>query len=303
MELRHLRAFVAVGEELHFGRAAQRLHVAQPPLSQLIKGLERELGVELFTRTTRQVKLTPTGKVFLEYVRSALDAVDRARESVRRAGRGEIGQIRVGFTGLTTCRVLPVVARAYRERFPQVRLDLHTAMFSGEQVQGLLDGVIDVGFIRIGVSTPKLESRVLEDDPIVLVLSESHPLTSHESIRLADLAAERFVSYPSRRGSSLRDAVVIACTAAGFTPQVVQEAPDTHTIMSLVGADVGVALLPGSVADLHMEGVVYRPVSDPTPQVPLAMAWRRGDDSPVLAGFLRVATDVLQIRPRQPLAS
>jgi DNA-binding transcriptional LysR family regulator len=292
MELRHLRAFAAVAEELHFGRAAARLHMAQPPLSQQIKHLERDLGVLLLERTTRQVRLTNAGAVFLEHARRVLAEADRARESVLLTEQGERGEIRVGLTGVTTWRLLPRMTRAYRSRYPLVRLELHPAVFSAAQLSALLDGSIDVGFLRAPVPPP-LASRMLMNEQLVAVIPEEHPLGARSSVALADLAEENFVSYPARQGSSLRDAAMRACAEVGFWPRVVQEAPDTYTVVALVGAAVGVALLPASAEKLQLEGVVFRPVTGADVQVPITLAWREGDPSPVLAGFLDVAAEIL----------
>jgi DNA-binding transcriptional LysR family regulator len=292
VELRHLRAFTAVAEELHFGRAAARLHMAQPPLSQQIKHLERDLGVLLLERTTRQVRLTNAGAVFLEHARRVLIEADRARESVLLTEQGERGEIRVGLTGVTTWRLLPRMTRAYRERYPLVRLELHPTVFSGAQVSALLDGRIDVGILRSPVPPP-LASRTLLDEALVAVLPEEHALAARPSVALADLAEENFVSYPARQGSALRDTAMRACASVGFWPRVVQEAPDTYTVVALVGAAVGVALLPASAERLQFEGVVFRPVTGADVQAPIALAWRDGDPSPVLAGFLAVAAETL----------
>ncbi|WP_219415096.1 LysR substrate-binding domain-containing protein [Pseudonocardia nigra] len=292
MELRHLRAFAAVAEELHFGRAAARLHMAQPPLSQQIKTLERDLGVLLLERTTRQVRLTNAGAVFLEHARRVLAEADRARESVLLTEQGERGEIRVGLTGVTTWRLLPRLTRAYRERYPLVRLELNPTVFTGAQLNALLDGGIDVGILRAPVP-PLLASRTLLDEELVAVLPDDHPLATRPSVPLGELAGENFVSYPPRQGSSLRDRAFSACSAVGFWPRVVQEAADTYTVVALVGAAVGVALLPASAERLQFEGVVFRPVTGADVRVPVALAWREGDPSPVLAGFLAIAEEVL----------
>jgi DNA-binding transcriptional LysR family regulator len=291
MELRHLRAFAAVAEELHFGRAAARLHIAQPPLSQQIKYLERDLGVQLLERTTRQVRLTNAGAVFLEHARRVLAEADRARESVLLTERGERGEIRVGLTGATTWRLLPRMTRAYRARYPLVRLELHPSVFSGAQISGLLDGGIDVSLLRAPVPAP-LASRTLLDEELVAVLPDDHPLAARTSIPLADLAEENFVSYPDRQGSNLRDTAMRACAAVGFWPRVVQEAQDTYTVVALVAAAVGVALLPASAQWLHFEGVAFRRVTGADVRAPVSLTWRAGDESPVLAGFLSIAREI-----------
>ena len=290
MELRHLRAFTAVAEELHFGRAAARLHMAQPPLSQQIRHLERDLGVQLLERTTRRVRLTNSGVVFLEHARRVLAEADRARESVLLTEQGERGEIRVGLTGATTWRLLPRMTRAYRARYPLVRLELHPSVFSGAQISALLDGGIDVGLLRAPVPAP-LACRTLLDEELVAVLPDEHPLAARPSVPLTDLARENFVSYPDRQGSNLRDVAFRACASVGFWPRVVQEAQDTYTVVALVAAAVGVALLPASAEWLHFEGVAFRPVTGADLRVPVALTWRPGDESPVLAGFLAVARE------------
>jgi DNA-binding transcriptional LysR family regulator len=292
MELRHLRAFAAVAEELHFGRAAARLHMAQPPLSQQIKHLERDLGVLLLERTTRQVRLTNAGVVFLDHARRVLAEADRARESVLLAERGERGEIRLGLTGVTTWRLLPRMTRAYRERYPLVRLELHPAVFSGPQTSSLLDGGIDVDILRAPVPPP-LASRTLVEEELMAVLPEEHPLAARPAVALTDLAEENFVSYPAQQGSFLRDTAMRACSSVGFWPRVAQEAKDTYTVVALVAAAVGVALLPESAEELQFEGVVFRPVTGADVRVPIALAWRDGDPSPVLANFLAVAAATL----------
>jgi DNA-binding transcriptional LysR family regulator len=292
VELRHLRAFAAVAEELHFGRAAARLHIAQPPLSQQIKHLERDLGVRLLERTTRRVRLTNAGAVFLEHTRRVLAEADRARESVLRTEQGERGEIRVGLTGATTWRLLPRLTRAYRERYPLVRLELHPSVFSGAQIGSLLDGGIDVALLRAPVPV-LLASRTVLDEELVAVLPDEHPLAARASVPLAELAGENFVSYPDRQGSNLRDAAMRACADAGFWPRVVQEAQDTYTVVALAAAAVGVALLPASAEWLHFEGVAFRPVTGADVRVPVALTWRPDDESRILAGFLEVAADLL----------
>lgn len=294
MELRHLRAFLAVAEELHFGRAASRLRIAQPALSQQVKQLEQDLGAVLLERTTRQVRLTGTGAAFVGHARRVLDDIERARESVLLTECGERGEIHVGVTGAITWRLLPRVARTYRERYPLVRMELHPARFSSAQVGALYDGQIDVGFLRTPVPPGPLTSRIILNEALVAVLPEGHPLAHHREVALAELSDENFVSYPSMQGSTLRDAAVHACWSAGFTPRVVQEAPDTHTVVALVSAAVGVALLPASAETLQFEGVVFAPIAgDVDVRVPIALAWRRNDRSPVLARFLAIAEEVL----------
>jgi DNA-binding transcriptional LysR family regulator len=240
------------------------------------------------------VRLTSAGAVFLEHAHRVLREAERARESVLVTERGERGELRVGVTGVITWRLLPRMARAYRRRYPHVRLELRPSVFSAAQVSALIDGQIDVGFLRAPVPAGPLASRVILNESLMAVLPQDHPLAGEPEVHLVDLADDAFVSYVSMQGSALRDAAVHACFSAGFTPRVVQEAPDTHTVVALVGAAVGVALMPASAETLQIEGVVFTPIAGGVDvRVPIALAWREGDTSPVLAGFLATAEEVL----------
>ena len=289
MELRHLRAFLVVAEELHFGRAARRLHMSQPPLSQQIKRLEQEVGARLLDRSTREVALTSAGRAFRAEARRALDAVDAACTAARRAERGDTGTIRLGFTGPSSYHVLPALARRFGEDNPGVRLVLAPPSFSGELTGALRDGEIDLGFVRLPVSAPGLTVRTLQREPFVAVLPDRHPLAGADVIDLPELADDPFVAYPAMRGSVLRDKLGAACLTAGFSPRIVQEAPDTHTLVSLVGTGIGVTLLPAAARHLVLEGVRYLPLRDVAIDVPLGMAWREDDPNPALAAFLDTA--------------
>jgi DNA-binding transcriptional LysR family regulator len=292
IELRHLQTFVVVAEELHFTRAAERLHMAQPPLSNTIKQLEQELGARLFERTTRRVRLTGAGEVYLVHARNALAELDRGRESVLMALGGERGRIGVGLTGITTGRLLSRLARSYRARYPHVQLDLHPEAFSGPQEDALLDNRIDVGFLRHNVSSGLLASRPLFEEQLVATLPEQHHLAGREVVSIADLAGEDFVSYPPGQGSQLRQVFLAACSEAGFRPRVRQEAHDTHMVVALVSAEVGVALMPASVERFEVEGVVFRPLAERRHTLPVVLAWRAGDSSPVLGRFLDLSEEM-----------
>jgi DNA-binding transcriptional LysR family regulator len=286
MELRLLRYFVAVAEERHFGRAAERLHIAQPPLSQQIKQLEADLGVQLLVRSTRKVELTPAGERYLDRARAILASLEAARTEASRIAAGEIGRLAIGFTGSATYELLPALARVLRRDLPDVELDLKGEMLTPRQEAGLADGTLDLGFLRPPVRDPDLEVRVLRREPLIALLPEAHPLAQRSTVRLAELREEPFISYPSQHRSVVHDAVFAACERAGFRPLVVQEVAETSTLVVFVAAGAGVALVPASVRHLQITGAVFRPLAGTTAEVELAAAMRAGDDSPVLARVL-----------------
>jgi DNA-binding transcriptional LysR family regulator len=288
MELRHLRAFVAVAEELHFGRAARRLGVAQPPLSQLIRRLERDLGVALFTRTNRRVALTEAGAVLLPEARRIARDAEAAVDLVRRAQRGEVGRLTLGFVGSATDAVLPAILRAYRAECPEVMLDLRQ-LTSTEQAAALRAGALTAGLLRPPLDpthAAALAGETLLREPLVVALPHDHRLAGRGRVALKDLAGEPWILYPRERQPATYDQILAACRRAGFAPRVVQEAVEMQTIAGLVAAGLGVSLVPASVAGLRPAGVVYRPLPYPAPFVELTIAWRRDDDSALLAGFL-----------------
>lgn len=289
MELRRLRYFVAVAEECHFGRAAERLHIAQPPLSQQIKALEGALGVRLLTRSTRRVSLTPAGERYLGRARTILAAVDAAGVEANRVAAGEAGRLAIGFTGTATYELLPALTRALRAELPDVALDLTGEMLTPRQVSALSDGTIDLGFLRPPVHDAGLHVRVLRTESLIVALPQTHRLANRASVRLADLYLDTFISYPSLHRSVVHDAVFDACGRAGFRPADIQEVGETSTMVAFVAAGLGVALVPASVQHLHITGAIFRPLADVTADVELAAAWRAGDDSPVLARVLAQA--------------
>ena len=282
MELRHLRYFVAVAEERHFGRAAQRLHIAQPPLSQQIRRLEAELGEPVLYRTTRSVELSPAGEVLLERGREILASVDSAIADARRAARGEYGRLAIGFTGSSTYALLPALAAALRAELPGVVLDLRGELLTPAQVTRLLDGSLDLGFLRPPVHERDLSTEVLRSEPLVVVLPESHSLAGPESVPLQLLENEPFVTYPLR--SIVRDAVEDACARHGFQPRATHEVAETSTLVSFVAAGLGVSLVPASVTNMTVRGAVYRPLTQDSTRVELAVAWRRHDHQHPLLG-------------------
>lgn len=286
MELRHLRYFVAVAEELHFSRAAARLHIAQPPLSQQIRHLEHELGVALFTRTRRRVELTAAGRAFLDESRRMLEQVERAARIAQRVGGGEVGQLAIGFVPSADLDLLPRVLGVWHARFPDVELELQT-MLPAAQVDALLGGAIQVGFVRMPVAARGLVVEPIESEPLVAVLPARHRLARRAEVAIADLAGDPILSFPRHVAPGYYDVIISACRAAGFTPRVIHPG-SMQTNLALVSAGLGVSLLPASIRNLRRAGVVYRPMAAPVPVVDMAVVWRRDERSPVVPAFLDV---------------
>jgi DNA-binding transcriptional LysR family regulator len=288
VDLRRLRYFVAVAEERHFGRAAERLHIAQPPLSQQIQRLEAEVGSPLLYRTTRSVELAPAGEVLLDRAREILAAVRSAAEDAQRAARGEYGHLAIGFTGSATYEMLPALAGALRTELPGVTLDLRGELLTPAQVARLLDGTLHLGLLRPPVRERELCVEVLRSEPLICVLPETHPLAAADAVPLEQLSDEPFVTYPSHFRSVVHDAVEQACAADGFSPRVAIEVGETSTLVSFVAGGLGVSLVPDSVRHMTVRGAVYRPLAHNTTTVELAVAWRRSDTTPVLQRALHV---------------
>lgn len=276
MELRHLRSFAVLAEERHFGRAAERLHLAQPALSQQIKQLERELGVELFTRTTRRVDLTEGGARLVGHAREVLGDVDRARDDMAALASGHAGRVSVGFVGTATYDVLPRVAQEVRRSLPGVELELRGELLSPELAAGLADRTYDLALLRPGA--PGVDARTLRTERLIAVLPSAHPLAGRRRIALGALRDEAFVMHPSGHRSSIHARVLEACADAGFQPAPVVEVSETATLVVFVAAGLGVALVPEPVRSLGLEGVSYVALTD-APTIDLALA-SRADASP-----------------------
>lgn len=293
MELRHLASFLAVAEELHFGRAAKRLRMAQPPLSQQIRQLEEELGVQLFERNTRSVRLTNAGESFRDPARAVLDDLDIAVRAAKAAGRGEYGRVSVGFAGASTHETLPRLTRAVRAAHPGLELVMRGQTYANVALAGVADGSLDLGFVRLPVNQPGVSTRVIEVEELICALPTDHPLADRERIPIEELAEESFVSFPANAGSTLRDATVKACVAGGFNPRVVQEAPDSYTILALVAAGVGVTLTLTSCRHIQQNGLVYRPLTGEAIRLNAALAWRSDNTSAALRTVLDIAETAL----------
>ena len=288
IELRHLRYFVAVAEELHFGRAAQRLHLAQPPLSQQIRRLEELLGHALFTRTSRSVSLTSAGVLLLERARRTLRNVERDFAETRSVARGEVGSLHVGFVGSAMLTTLPGVLRRYRERYPRVGLQLHES-FTSRVVEGLENGTLDVGVLRDSGPVEGLETRAMYTEAFVAVLPATHRCARQKSMSAAQLRGEPFVFYPRSAGTRAYELPLSICEAHGFRPQVVQEATHWLTIVRLIGAGLGVSIGPACVRQIVGEDVVCVGLRGAGVASAVELAWRAGEARGIVGQFRAMA--------------
>lgn len=297
MELRQLEYFVMVAEELNFSRAAERLNMTQPPLSTQIKALESEIGVTLFERSTRIVRLTRAGELFWASSRRLLSQLQDNVTQARSAASGQIGQLTLGFVPSATIELMPPILRAFRESYPGVHLVLHE-LTPAQQVNELQSGMLDCGcfYLPLGDEPPfgdsGLVSRAVATEPLIAALPAHHPLAAHERLPLALLAGEPFVMVSGHRGSGLRDAVREQCSRGGLVPEVVQEAALIQTIVGLVASGVGVALVPASIRRVQRTGVVYRPLEGEAIRVRMGLVWMQESTSPTVSGFLKVAEQV-----------
>lgn len=292
MELRHLRYFVAVAEELHFGRAAELLRISQPPLSQQIQALEAELGVRLFDRTNRRVSLTDAGRLFLEETRRTLAQVDKSVDVVRRANQGEIGELQIGFTSSAPfTSILPRAILAFREAFPAVHLALQE-MTSKQVVEAVQDETLQVGMIRPFALPAGLQTTELFSEPLVALMHAGHPLASgsEEGICLVELAAEPFVFFPRSYGTGLYDQLLNLARQAGFNPRIAQEANEALTIIGLVAAGLGVSVLPASFQRIRIDGVAFRTLLDKDATTAVWLVKRRQEQSPLTRAFIELVT-------------
>lgn len=293
MELRHLRYFVAVAEELHFTRAAERLHIGQPPLSQQIQALEEELGVLLFARHKRKVELTDAGQHFLPRARQILLDTQQAREEVSRIARGETGELRLGFTSsLPLTHILPSALQHYRSKHPHVRLTLRE-MFTVDQFEAMQRKEIDVGFVRFYGLSPGvgIQVRELHRDTLRVVINAQHPLANEKTLSIAQLKGEEFISYPNTAGTGLHHIIRQLCQACGFEPNIQQEADEALTQISLVSANLGMAILPSPLECVKVEGVRYIPLIDEGAYVSLGIASRKNETSALVLNFLQDLPD------------
>jgi DNA-binding transcriptional LysR family regulator len=289
VEARLLRYFVAVAEELHFGRAAARLHISQPSLSRAIRELELQLGVDLLTRTKRSVRLTDAGTALLEHAPRALAGLERAAEAARRAGRGEVGELSVGFLPSATVRLLPAVVRAHRAAFPGVRLGL-TEMLDEPQLDALTHERLDLGLLRTQRPGPGLTFAALWREGMAVAVPRGHRLAGRRRIGHGDLRDEDFIMWPRAGAPETFDAVIEGCRAAGFSPRIVQEAQESSALLGLVAAGVGISVVADSYAGLAAPDVALVPLSGA--HSVLYLAWRADRPSAARDNLIAVAERV-----------
>ncbi|MEO3933003.1 LysR substrate-binding domain-containing protein [Micrococcaceae bacterium Sec7.4] len=287
MDVGQLRAFLAVAQELHFGRAAERLNMTQPPLSRIIKQLETELGTRLLDRNTRSVKLTSSGQALVAPATEVFEALRRAEEAVRSADNGEAGMVRIAFAGVSTHQLVARLARQVKSNRPRIQLELSSQNFAQPAMKKLVQGETDIALGRWDVIPAEVSSRVVMRDSLVVAMPDTHPLAGSRRIAMGRLAAEAFISLTPFEGAVLPDRLRRLAHANGFVADIVQVAPDTQTALALVSAEVGCHLTLASVArnatDPH---VVFIPLEDSTADVDLRAAWRRNDTSPALKAVL-----------------
>lgn len=296
MELKHLRAFVTLAEELHFGRAAERLGIAQPPLSLQIQSLEATVGVKLFDRSRRHVALTEAGRLFLPEARATLVQAERARRTALMAARGEVGRLDIGFTGSAPFNTaMPHIVSRFRRHWPDIRMTLRE-MSTTDQLGALAEGALDIGFIRPGQpsETAGVTMHTVLREPLFAVLPADHRLATHDTLDLADLADQPFILHPRHIGTGLHDKVIGLCAAAGFRPQVALEAHQMSTIVGLAAAGLGVSVVPEAMRRIQVDGARFVRLTNPGSTMVLAVAHRTGDDRAAIRHFL---AEVNSFRP------
>jgi len=290
MDLRHLRYFIAVAEERHFTRAAERIGIKQPPLSLAIQQLERELGTPLLHRLTRGLELTDAGTILLESALKIIDQVERAKADVQSRARGDTGHIHVGFAGATYFHsAVPALILSYRELYPNVQLSPAQSN-TPQLIEALHNETVDVAFVRPPLGNDEgIAMRILAEEPMLIVLPLKHPRAGARSLPLATLAQENWILFPRSIGPGLHDSIIASCQRAGFTPTLGQEAPQLASIAYLVAAGFGVSIVPRSLAQIHAVGIVYIEIEGEAPQAPIGLAYRRDNRAATVQNFVTLA--------------
>jgi DNA-binding transcriptional LysR family regulator len=299
MDLRKLRYFVATAEELHFGRAARRLGLSQPPLSMQLRALEEDLGVRLFDRDNRNVALTRVGALLLVEARRILAQVDQARSLVQRAGRGEDGSLSVGFITPVEYSFLPPLLREFRRQHPHVALQLHELM-TDQQLAELERGTLDVGFLTGPVMGNRLAHREVMTEPLIAAIPQGHRLAASAGrLSIKRLASEDVIIFPRNIAPALFDETLAFCQSAGFSLRIRQQVSQSQTIISLVSAGMGVAIVPASMRHLRRKGVMYRPFAERGPTMRSFAVWPADQSYPVLDQFLKLTSTHVSASPRK----
>ncbi|MDB5899464.1 MAG: hypothetical protein JWP41_3066 [Ramlibacter sp.] len=293
MELRQLRYFIEVAEALSFTKAARKLHISQPPISRQIARLEQEVGTPLFTRDKQSVAMTQAGRAFYEHAKHTITSSQHAVTSARRAAEGHVGRLSLGFGGLTAYWWPQVVAE-FRAESPSVELVLHPFQLA-YQLSALLEDKIDIGLVVLPIEHDELATARFVNETLWVALPQGHPLAVHRSLALSQLAQCEFVMVPWSRGFGFGRLTMRICSRAGFVPRVVQEAEPMESVIGMVGAGVGIAIVPALVRQLPVARVVYRPIKERFARAEIAMAWSKSNESPVLQRFLTVARRSIRV--------
>jgi DNA-binding transcriptional LysR family regulator len=298
MELRHLRYFLAVAQERNFSRAAERLNIAQPPLSRQIRQLEEEVGADLFDRTSRPLRLTDAGRMLHEHARQIVTAFDQMRTMVRRSSATPTRRFIIGFVGSVIYGALPGVVRRFRAHLGEGATITLTEMSTLDQVQALREGRIDAGFGRLRVEEPAVRRIVLQEEPLIAALAVDHPLAGcGKPLCLATLAELPLLLYPRPARPSYADQVLSVFRDHGLTPAVVQEVQELQTALGLVAAGAGLCIVPASVRNLHREDVVYRPVAEADAVSPIILSHRETDQSADLKALVAISAEAYGLAP------
>lgn len=291
MELRQLRYFTAVAEELSYSRAAARIHISQPSLSRQVAALEGEIGVALLDRDKHRVSLTAAGQAYLERARELLVGLDQAADLARRTAQGQVGRLALGFGGSAAYTLMPAVLRRFRARYPEVEVTLQQLPLTA-QLDALREGRVDVGFLLLPVDDPAVRTERLMRDRLVAAVPSDHALARRREVALRSLSDEAFVAFPREGGLGYRDRMVELCLKAGFTPRIVREAAPLESIVGFVASGAGIALLPAMAQRLRVADVLYVPISEHYAYMDFALAWREQGKSPALEAFLVQAREV-----------
>ncbi|WP_320007334.1 LysR family transcriptional regulator [Maridesulfovibrio sp.] len=295
METRQLKYFLAVAEELHFGRAAKRLHISQPPLSQQIMKFEEELGVKLFQRNKRSVSLTAAGVSLLRDAPSILQAIERAEINLLDAAGGQRGQFSLGYIGPALDTLLPECIREYKENYPAVRLSLRE-MFTGDQLEAVRKGELDAGIVRLfRHDVSDLESAAFHREPYSLVIPEGHRLCSGGPVAISELAGEKFVFSPRDAQPRLYDEWMSVFSHYGFVPEVTQEAARKSAIVALVAAGIGIGIVPQSMAGRKHKGVVFKELTGNCPYIEMQIVYKKREEFPAVLNFVNLLKGKLAV--------
>jgi DNA-binding transcriptional LysR family regulator len=285
---RQLQSFIAVAEELHFGRAAKRVNLSQPALSLQIKGIEEELEVKLFVRSRRKTELTEAGQIFIQEARDVLQRTEQAIATVRRAALGEVGTLRIGFISTAAAIIMPPLVKRFRERHTHVDVELRNVL-TRDQLTQLQERKLDIGFLRVPLQTPpEIRTRVVHKEPFVLLVPASHPLAQKKDLKLSDCQNEAFVMYSRKMATGFHDQIMNILHRNGLSPHVVQEAAEMYTLISLVATGLGLAVAPASIALHQADNVVVRELVGESVQSEIAIAWNVNHVSMTTQLFLQM---------------